>query len=402
MQQTGVSGVDAGNWTHLFFHLAQKVQKGRVIILMDEISWMADKDPTFLGKLKNVWDLHLKKNPKIILILCGSSSAWIDRNILSSTGFVGRISLEITLKELPLAACKQFWGKKAELISSHEILTVLAIMGGVPRYLEEIIPSQPAEKLIQRLCFTSGGFLVEEFNKIFSDLFDKRASMYKKIVHILADRQLTQDQIRDKLNLQKSGIINEYLTDLIKSGFITRDHTWSIARARTSSLSRYRLSDNYIRFYLKYIEPNYDHIKNGHYAFKSVYALQKWPIIMGFQFENLVLNNRKLVYQTLNIDPHTILYDNPYFQKQTKTKRGCQIDYLIQDRFNTLYVCEIKFSQSKIPTSVITDIEEKIKRLNAPKKMSVRPILIYVGEITEEVKHSPFFDKVINFGDYLK
>ncbi|WP_341750185.1 hypothetical protein [Candidatus Tisiphia endosymbiont of Sialis lutaria] len=31
-------------------------------LLFDEISWMAAEEPTFLGKIKNFWDNHLKKN----------------------------------------------------------------------------------------------------------------------------------------------------------------------------------------------------------------------------------------------------------------------------------------------------------------------------------------------------
>jgi hypothetical protein len=47
----------------------------------------------FLGKLKNAWDLEFKKNPKLILVLCGSVSTWIEQNIIKNTGFFGRISL---------------------------------------------------------------------------------------------------------------------------------------------------------------------------------------------------------------------------------------------------------------------------------------------------------------------
>src|SRR5437016_3163557 len=50
------------DWSDLFWALAQQTQKGRVVILLDEISWMGMKDPTFLGKLKNIWDSHLKNN----------------------------------------------------------------------------------------------------------------------------------------------------------------------------------------------------------------------------------------------------------------------------------------------------------------------------------------------------
>jgi hypothetical protein len=62
---------------------------------------MGSEDPDFLGQLKTAWDLQLSDNPELILILCGSVSSWIEENILQSTGFVGRISLNMALDELP-------------------------------------------------------------------------------------------------------------------------------------------------------------------------------------------------------------------------------------------------------------------------------------------------------------
>ena len=77
----------------MLWHLAQKTQEGPVLIVLDEITWMGFKDHEFLGHLKNAWDLCFSKNPNLILALSGSMSAWIEDNILSSTGFLGRESL---------------------------------------------------------------------------------------------------------------------------------------------------------------------------------------------------------------------------------------------------------------------------------------------------------------------
>ena len=65
------------DWWDLLWWLAEKTKKGKVIILLDEISWMGSKDPDFLGKLKTVWDTYFKKNPHLMLVLCGSVSSWI-------------------------------------------------------------------------------------------------------------------------------------------------------------------------------------------------------------------------------------------------------------------------------------------------------------------------------------
>ena len=174
------------DWGDLFWHLAHHTQKGQVIISLDEISWMGMKDVTFLGKLKNAWDQYFKKNPQLILIVCGSVSSWIEKNILSSTGFVGRIDLVITLEELALPECNQFWGKYTKNISAYEKFKVLSVTGGVPRYLENIVPSISAEELIRQLCFTPEGFLFREFDQIFHDLFSRRNETYRKILECLS------------------------------------------------------------------------------------------------------------------------------------------------------------------------------------------------------------------------
>ena len=61
LSQQDFPKVKAQDWNDLFWLLADKVKKGKVVILLDEISWMGDKDPDFLGKLKNVWEQHFKK-----------------------------------------------------------------------------------------------------------------------------------------------------------------------------------------------------------------------------------------------------------------------------------------------------------------------------------------------------
>lgn len=86
--QTDLPEIMVDDWGKIFTLLSKELPKEPIILLFDEISWMGSKDPDFLGKLKNAWDLQWMHHPKLILILCGSISAWIEKNILSSTAFL--------------------------------------------------------------------------------------------------------------------------------------------------------------------------------------------------------------------------------------------------------------------------------------------------------------------------
>ncbi|MGD9107610.1 MAG: ATP-binding protein [Gammaproteobacteria bacterium] len=400
-QQTGLPEIKADDWSKLFLLLTEKVNKERVIIVFDEVSWLGSKDHDFLGKLKNAWDTFFKKNSKLIFILCGSVSSWIEKNILSGSEFFGRVSLKITLEELPVNSAVKMLNYIGFRRSSYEKFMLLSVLGGIPWYIELINPILSAENNIKQLCFFKDGILTDEFKKIFHDLFGKRGEICRRIVEYLSNGPAEYKEIVSVLNYYSGGSLSDYLNDLVISGFIKRDYTWAINSGKDTSLSKYRLCDNYLRFYLKYISPKINQIKKGQYADLSINSLPGWSSIIGFQFENLVLNNRKLIWNILKLKPEDILNDNPFFQHKTLKQKGCQIDYLIQTKHKTLFACEIKFYKNEIGLKVVEDVKQKLSKINVAKGFVILPVLIYVGGVTQEVKDSDYFYSIIDFCELL-
>jgi len=396
-KQMGFNSLITNDWSDLFRTLAGEVQQGRVIVLLDEISWMAQDDQTFLPKLKNAWDLGFKKNNQLILILCGSASSWMEHNLLSSTGFVGRISFVLTLEELRLDEIYCFWGKQAKNISAYEILKILSTTGGVPKYLEEIDLHLTAEENIKDQCFTKGGLLFEEFSNIFGSSFMRKSDMYERIVRLLVGKTAEAVELSDLLNVKSVGRLSEYLEELELAGFVKRDYTWKLASGQDAKLSKYRLSDNYLRFYLKYIDKYKTQIERGSFNIKSLTSLPAWDSVMALQFENLVLHNRDIILKVLGIRHEDVVSENPYFQHGTTKQKGCQIDYMIQTKHRSLYVCEIKFFRNIIGASIIDEVQQKIDALKGLRRFSYRPVLIHAGEVHKDVETSDYFAKIINF-----
>lgn len=386
------------NWNMAFDALASLTQNGRYIILLDEISWMADQDKDFAGKLKGIWDTKFKKNDQLLMFLCGSVTTWIEENILQDKGFMGRVSLTLTLEELSLSECNQFWNKNS-LISPYEKFKILGVTGGVPRYLEEIEPTKSAEANIKSLCFDKEGVLFNEFDKIFHDIFGKRAGEYRQIVQILTNGHFEINEICNKLGISASGAFIKKLNQLALSGFLAHDYVWNLQGKKTQS-SKYRLKDNYLRFYLKYIEPKKDLIEKGLYQELYLEELPEWEMMMGLQFENLVLNNLQKIIHLLKIPPSSIISASPYFQKETGRNKACQVDLLIHTKY-TLYVCEVKFKR-KIGKDVIDEMMAKLSKIKVPSTMTVRPILIYEGELSNQVPRENFFSHIIKLDELLK
>lgn len=397
--QTRAPRLALESWPVAMQLLASQIPaKGSVVVLLDEISWMGVGDADFAGHLKNAWDDYFSKRTGLILVLCGSVSSWIEKNILNNTAFVGRCTWQFRLEPLPLRESSRFWGRASARISAAEKVRVLSVTGGIPRYLEELDPGQTAEKNIQRLCFEPGGLLFNEFDQIFHDLFVRRADTHRRIVRTLVSGAKTVDRIGRALGRERGGSLSEALFELESAGFIRKDATFDPETGESSRRNfQFRLSDNYLRFYLKYVEPEKERIAKGLFRWAPLESLTAWDTISGLQFENLVLSSLDIVLERLGLMNVPVINAGPYARKKTNRRDGCQIDLLIRTKHG-VYVVETKIGKF-VSKSVISEVGEKVRRLKVPPSLSVRTVLIHVGDLDPEIPALDYFDHIIPVSD---
>lgn len=384
--------VSFSTWSEAFRFLGVQIKNKQIIVFFDEISWIGGLDPGFLGSLKTWWDQEGSKNPGLILILCGSISTWIEKNILRSTAFVGRISLAIHLKPLSLQESVILLMQKGFYGSFYDLLKILSVTGGIPWYLDLINPKISADQNIYNLCFDPAAQLINEFQTIFHDLFERSGKLYREILYIIADGMKTKKEIQEGLDREEGGTLSDYLKNLVLAGFLSEHYQWSI---KTGSLSRqklYRLSDCFLRFQLKYVEPNRILIEQGAYN----QEILGWDSIIGFQFESLLLSNRDFLFKMLDLNPSTVIRDSPFVQKPTLRKKGCQIDYLIQTKTNSLIICEFKFSKNELRTSCLDELQKKSAALSTPKGFGKALALFHIGGVPSQIEESPLLYKVVD------
>jgi len=390
---TGQPVAKADSWSQAFDALEAAISNtAKTIVFLDEISWMGAYDSTFAAYLKNAWDTQLSRKGSLILVLAGSVSSWIQNNILKAKGFVGRISLDITLPEMPLADCREFWGHRKEQTALREILDVLSVTGGIPKYLQEIDVSLDADENIRRLCFLPEGYLFRDFNSIFSDVFGN-AALKRSLLEQLSDGPATLAQLSKKLGVEANGHVSDELRDLVEAGFIAPGPGLNPETGTKVRQVQYRLRDNYTRFYLKFIAPRETAIRQGLFKFVSMERLPGWETIMGLQFENLVLNNLDVLCQLIGLEGKLVTSAAPFVRRKRAGSPGLQIDLLIQTP-KALYVIEIK-RQRKITASVEQEVQDKIQKLHAPRTKSVRSVLVYDGDIAPEIVEEDYFDYLI-------
>ncbi len=392
---TGLPEAKADCWAKAFDALNAAIpSREKTIVFLDEISWMGREDGAFAGFLKTAWDTQLSKKSKLVFVVAGSVSAWIRANIQRAKGFVGRVSLDLTLQELPIADCRAFWGRKADRTAMREMLDVLSVTGGVPKYLAEIDPSLSADDNIRRLCFDPDGYLFNDFNRIFDDVFDSTVAAKKKIVLALADGPASVSGLAEKIGCEPNGHLSSDLQELVETGFIAAGEGKNPQTGKDVREVRYRLKDNYTRFYLKYVLPKRAAIQSGVFRFVTLSRLPGWETTMGLQFENLVLNNFASLAKIIGLIGKGVESVAPYFRRGGKKGEGVQIDLLVQLP-KSVYVVEIK-RRDRVSVAVEDEVQRKIERLGLPKGKSVKTVLVYDGEIDAALEENGFFDYLVS------
>lgn len=370
-------------------HLATITGSAKQIIFFDELPWMASSQNKLISLLKYYWDNHWSKQ-NVMLILCGSVSSFMVRNVIHSKALYGRISFELHLKKMePQDALLFFKGRRGV----EEILKYLLLFGGVPKYLEEINLKESLPQNIQRLCFNGDGFFVHELEKIFYSHFREKKT-YAQIIQLLAKGPADLKTIGEQLDIPSGGGLKGYLDNLEASGFIGDYLPFN--KARGSKLKRYKLHDEFILFYFKFIRPyekSIHTLRDNKLFTKKV--MTQWQPWLGLALENFCLQNAQYIADKLGF-AEKIESFGPYFERG---KSGFQID-LIYKRFdNVITLCEIKYLSKPVGAEVIADVERKIKLLKIPKGFTLEKVLIAPHGADSIVQGADYFHQILTIKD---
>ncbi len=380
------------SWSEVFDLLTSEIDKfdKKVIIVFDEFQWMACGQGKLVALLKHYWDTKWKQR-KVLLILCGSIATFMIKHVIDSKALYGRIDKEICLGPLTPSESYLMLKRRGPL----EALKYQTIFGGIPRYLELINQSKSFEKNINELCFMSDGYFINEIDKIFFSQF-KEPQVYKKIVTLLSKGNYSLDEIATKLKIKSGGSLKTYLSNMEKSGLI---RCYTPFNTRSRKTQRYKLFDEFLIFYFKYMLPHLAIIKENsrQNLFKSLIT-PKWAGWTGIAFENFCIKNAMYIANVLGFEDEVISFGPLQGTSANKFQIG-----LLYQRSNVVTLCEIKFHETPIDTWIIPEIEKKIVNIKSVhitdniEKMIVAPM-----GITKALKDSEYFHHVVTLTDLYR
>lgn len=324
--------------------------KEKKVIFIDEMPWLDTHKSDFRMYFGHFWNTYCEKRNDLIVVICGSAASNMVQNVISNQGSLhARLTYKLHIKPFTLYETKAFLESKNIHWGHFHILHLYIAIGGIPHYLNKIQKGESVVQTIQRLCFDANGDLVNEFEEIFESLFT-HSSSHISMVRALAqtNKGLTREKLIIQSNLHTGGSFTQALEELIASGFVSK----YAALNKKSKNTLYRLSDEYSRFYLKYIEQN----KNqGANFWKTLFQSQSYLSWAGFNFETICLKHIHQIKKALKIEGiHSV--------NSSWTSKGAQIDLVIKRDDHWINLCEMKFHSSEytIEKSELENLRNKI------------------------------------------
>ncbi|MEI6789952.1 MAG: ATP-binding protein [Myxococcaceae bacterium] len=391
VQEPYLAKVVIDTWREFFQLLAKYVQQGKWTVYLEELQWLANYEEGLVSELKYMWDNYFRHNPDLVLVLCGSAPSFMLEHVVHSKALYNRSQYEFHLKEFTLSETKEFLGHRG----NREVIDAYLTVGGVPEYLKWISKESSVFLGLCQSSFTSDGFFAREYERIFTSSISGN-KYYRKIIEILAKKKFaTRKELATLLGAHSGGTLTDVLMDLEKSGFVTSYHPFNLSEK--TILTRYAIDDNYLQYYFKFIQPIQQNIANASYEANPKVALNldsysKW---LGFSFERFCRKAHPAIAQILGFSG--VRYQSGvYFSRSTEQEiPGYQLD-LVFDRADNVYsVCEIKYLQSKVGTSVIAEFEKKLSLFPNKAGKTIHKVLICSEGADDALLKRAYFDEII-------
>ena len=336
------------DWPHAFELLVEyltpllKKSRRKRVVFFDELPWLATPRSGFLAAFEHFWNGWASSQPRLAVVICGSSASWMLRNgVRERGGLHNRGTRRIRLDPFSLREAEQLLAAAGVHLGRYQTLQLYMALGGVPHYLAQVERGESAAQAIDRLCFERGAPLRDEYRNLFRALFTK-AERHEAVVRALASRRrgLTRSELLEAAGLDTGGAATKVIDELIESGFVMTAP--QMGHAKRDMI--YRLADPYSLFYLRFIE---GHRGAGAGAWLKKHRSPAYRAWCGLTFEALCLANVGGVQKALGIHGVETEVSAWHHVASDPGERGAQIDLVIDRADQTINLCEMKFAEAE-------------------------------------------------------
>lgn len=337
-------------WEDLFHALAQAAQNERLVVVLDEFPYLVTAHPPLATILQRFWDQTLK-NGQIMLILCGSYIGMMEETVLGyQAPLYGRRTGQYLLEPLQFKDARLFYPS----FPLDDQVRAYAVYGGTPAYLHTIQSQQSLKENILDGILTRGSFLYDEVRFVLQQEL-REPRNYFAILQAIAAGKTRLNEIKQATGIDGA---TAYLDTLQQLHLVERLVPVTETQPQKSRRGIYRLKDQYLRFWFRYVHPNRSQLERG--AAQTILENQVLPEIDHFAsltFEEVCQQffwqaglSGKLPFVLTNIGNWWNAHE--------------EIDLIVLGENDTILV-ECKWTSKPVGTDILAELERKAQLAKA-------------------------------------
>lgn len=337
------------SWEIIFKELLSNIGTQRLIIVIDEFQNLSYNNVSFLSLCQSIWDNLLSK-ANVMVLLSSSLVSSISTQLLSfSSPLYGRFTSQIRLLPLSFSQYHEYMKKD---ISEVELVKRYSVTGGFPKYIEALNNTDSLKKAIQLNLMNSSSSLYEEpLNLIQKEL--REPGVYLSLLRAIATGNHNLSNISSQTQ-QKMTNLPRYLKVLMDLDIIERDVPVTEKNPEKSKRGRYKIKDNFLSFWFKYVYPNRSYIEIG-----------KGDTVIESLSKSFVESHVSEVYKQICLEKLWTLSTKGLFPDILERvgrwwDNSHEIDVVgLSEKDDLLVVGECKFWKGPVGSNILYQLEQK-------------------------------------------
>jgi uncharacterized protein len=269
---------DYPTWRTVFRLLVELAAERPLIVVLDEFQYLLNQADDIASQLVAVWDRELRGIP-LLLVLSGSEVAVMEGLASGSQPLYGRFSLALKLQPFDyFDAARMLPGR-----TYREAAVLYGALGGLPRYLAAVDPGASVAHEFSRLLLSPTGEVALQVEHVVDqEQGIRNPAEYQAVLAAVAGGATLTSEIAQRAGLDDRAV-RRVLDVLERLDLIWRERNFD---APAKAPWRYRLADNAVRFWYRFVHTNRSRLATGEVA--EVWTERVAPLLddsMGKVFE---------------------------------------------------------------------------------------------------------------------
>lgn len=321
------------NFRTLFEQLMIYATKTHFTLIIDEFQEFDNINSSIFSDIQNIWDRY-KEEAKINFIACGSIYSMMKKIFENNKEpLFGRLTSKIILKPFNVSTIKEILKDYNPGYTPEDLLAFYLITGGVAKYVALLMEAGATtfKKMIRYTVRPDSPFLSEGRDLLISE-FGREYATYFSILQLIASGKTAQNEV-DSIIGKNTGA---YLANLEKEYSLINRNKPMFSKPESRN-SRWRLNDNYLMFWFRFIFPNLSMIELGKNDMLEKFILKNYEQYSGHILERYF---RDMIAESEDITDIGNYWDN---------KGENEIDLIALNRFDgKALIAEVKRNPNKI------------------------------------------------------